>query len=290
MTPEAPDVTVVVPVYNGARTISACVTSLLALRFDRHRREILVVDNGSTDDTLGELARFGSEISVLHEPVRGVSAARNCGVRAARGRIIALTDADCEVEPDWLSSLVAPLSDSGVGIVGGRILSLFGANHIARFGETIHDHETAILASDLPYVIGMSWASPRNVLLDTGLFDVSLLRGQDVDFSWRIHRAGYRLAYAPGAVLRHHNETTLRGLLSEGYVHGVHAVRLRSKHLGGDAGFARDAWRASRRLLGDLRPLIRAGDRMRALLRLWFDLGKSAGEVVGSWRQGRAAR
>src|SRR5262245_13454924 len=104
MRPDA--ATVIVAVYNGASTIEACVASLLALHYPRPDHEIIVVDNGSTDGTAAVLASFGDRVRVLTEPTRGASAARNRGIRHARGRVIAFTDADCTVEPGWLAALV----------------------------------------------------------------------------------------------------------------------------------------------------------------------------------------
>ncbi|MES2176315.1 MAG: glycosyltransferase [Gemmatimonadota bacterium] len=275
-----PDVTVIVPVYNGETTIAACVASLLASDFLPGRVEFLVVDNASTDGTRSILDRFGEQVTVLTERTRGVSAARNRGIREARGHIVAFTDADCEVERGWLAALVAPLGDPSVGIAGGRILSRLDGNRIERYGERIHDHRRAIVEDELPYVISMNWASRTEILHEAGLFDESLLRGQDVDLSWRIQRCGYRLAYAPDAVIRHHNERTIRGLVHEGYVHGLHSVRLREKHAALDARVQPPRSAAARRMLGDLRRLPR-GNVVDGLLTLLFDAGKSAGEIVG---------
>ena len=99
---------VIVPVFNGADTIGECLASLLALDYPPSGFEIVVVDNGSTDGTAAVVAGLGGRVRLLHEPVRGASAARNRGVRAARGRLVAFTDADCAVEPHWLARLVEP--------------------------------------------------------------------------------------------------------------------------------------------------------------------------------------
>ena len=91
-----------VAVHNSVTTIAECVASLLALRYPRRRLEVVVVDNGSTDGTRDVLTAFGNDVRVLSEPIRGASAARNRGIRDARSQMIAFTDADCTVEPDWL--------------------------------------------------------------------------------------------------------------------------------------------------------------------------------------------
>ena len=281
---EVPDVAIIVPVYNGADTIAACVRSLLALHYPHNRRAVIVVDNNSTDATLDILHDFGDEITVLREVVRGAAAARNCGIRHTRASLIAFTDADAEADPGWLRALIPPLNDVSVGIVGGRILASVGGNRIERFGEAIHDHARAIHSQDAPYAMSGNWASRAEVLRGCGLFDESLLRGQDVDLAWRIHRAGFRLVYAPAAVIRHHNERTIRGLMHEGYVHGFHRVSLLRKHAGNDA-IRSPRSLVLQRLRGDLRRF-RSGDVVDGLLWLLFNFGKSLGERAGR----RAAR
>jgi glycosyltransferase involved in cell wall biosynthesis len=285
--PELPMVSIIVPVFNGAATIGKCVASFLALDYPRDRLEILIVDNGSTDGTAERLRAFGDRIRVLHESTRGAGAARNRGIREARGTVVAFTDADGTVDAGWLAAIVQPLRDPTVGIACGPVLSRRPCNRIELFGERIHDQRSAI-AQRIPYVASGNWASPRALLIDVGLFDEALLRGQDVDLSWRVGYAGYRFAYAAHARVYHRNERSLRGLVREGFVHGFNGVRLRDKHaaLGAPAGAGRRS-NAYRRLYWDLQRLARDDDRMNHLLRLVFDLGKSAGEL---WALARMPR
>ncbi|HEY7529054.1 MAG TPA: glycosyltransferase [Gemmatimonadota bacterium] len=225
-----PRVSVVVPAWNAAATLGGCLDSLLALRFPREEMEIVVVDNASTDGTAALLDRYRGRVRAFHEARRGPSAARNRGLRHARGELVAFTDADCVVEADWLSLLIQPLEDPQVGIVGGRILPTTPYNTIEAFGTEIHDHRASITQFDPPYVITMNWASRRSDLLSAGGFDESLRRGEDVDLTYRILARGLRLAYVPEAIVRHRNERTLRGLFAEGWAHGYHSIAVNRKH------------------------------------------------------------
>jgi glycosyltransferase involved in cell wall biosynthesis len=280
---------VVIPVRNAEATISDCVDSLLKLDTEGGAPELVVVDNGSTDGTLAALRAFGDGIVLLHEQRRGAAAARNTGIAGSRGEVIAFTDADCTVDPDWLALLVAALDDPGVGVAGGTILAATPANEVERFGEVIHDHRSAIEVYSPPYAITMSWASPRAVLEQTGGFDLGFLRGQDVDLSYRIVQAGYELAFVPGAVVHHRNESTLGGLFREGFVHGFHGVKARKRHrefLHG-YGHARGGSPRLRQIGSQLMDWARGRDAPRARCEATFNSGKKAGRLLGSARFGR---
>ena len=236
-TAKLPSVSVVVPAFDAARTITDCVRSLTALEYPRDLLEIIVVDNGSRDRTRALLESFGEAIRIVDEPRRGPAAARNAGVRSARGDVIAFTDADCTVDPRWLLPLVGALEDPGVGIAGGRILSRRPANAVELFGERIHDHRRALLWFEPPYAITMNWASRRAVLEAVGLFDVRLRRGEDGDLSYRIREHGYSFAYASEAIVYHRNQRTIAGLVREGWQHGFHAHPVRRRHASFIAAF-----------------------------------------------------
>lgn len=278
--PPAPEVSVVVAVYNGANVIGDCVASLLALEFPRERYEILVVDNGSTDGTAELVRGFGSQVRVSTEVRQGAAAARNRGIREALGRVVAFTDADATVDAGWLGSLVEPLDDRTIGAVGGRILSRRPGNRIERFGEVVHDQRVAIEQFDEPYVCSANWASRRDLLLEIGLFDETLRRGEDVDLAWRMHNAGYNLVYRQDAIVFHRNERTVWRLMCEGFDHGKVGVGLRDKHRTLLPMRTRRRSRVERRVLAHLRQLVVGADRREAALALVFDLGKAAGELV----------
>ena len=135
-----PTASVVVPAHDAEATVEDCARSLLALDYPPELLEIVVVDDGSRDLTRALLEAMGDAVVVVAQAHRGRAAARNAGVRAARGEVIAFTDADCAVEPAWLSELVAPLSDPAAGIAGGRTLARPGAGRAERYGELVHDH------------------------------------------------------------------------------------------------------------------------------------------------------
>ncbi len=284
-------VSVVVPVFNAEETLESCLRSLLSLTYPRERIEIIAINNNSSDGSAGILQRYRNSIRVLEETTQGAAAARNRGVRSARFDLIAFTDADCTVDPEWLGHLLEPLRrDPGMAAAGGRILCRRPANSVEKFGEVVHDHARAIGTFVPPYVITMNMAIRRAVLLDVGLFDESFLRGQDSDLSYRLYQKKYRLEYAPFALVYHRNESNLMGLFLEGFVHGMWDVKLKKKHA--DWLFPSRARIRYRDYLNLLKLFLtflsqtfcRRRIALQKLCEFCFSLGKKAGMIVGSVR------
>lgn len=225
-----PSVSVVVAARNAEQTIAECLDSLVALRYPRDRLELVVVDNGSRDRTRTIVEAYSGSVTLLDESKRGPAPPRNTGIRAGQGDVVALTDADCTVDPGWLEELVAPLADPAIGLAGGTILARRPATPIELLGEEIHDHRRAIEGFRPPYVITMNWAARRAVIDTLGPFDETLLRGSDAEYAFRAGQAGFRLVHCPGAIVYHRNERTLPGLFREGFQHAYHAGELRRRY------------------------------------------------------------
>jgi glycosyltransferase involved in cell wall biosynthesis len=284
--PPIPDVSIIVPVYNGERTLDSCVQSLLALNYPREHVELIFVNNASTDGTSAILTRYGDRVRVVFEKKGGPAAARNRGLREARHEIVAMTDADCVVDPNWLRFLIPWLENRSVGIVGGTILSKRPCNTIEQFGERIHDHHRAINVYEPPYVITMNWASRRSLVSQCCFFDDSFIRGEDVDLSYRIFQAGHKLNFSPEAIVYHSNEHTYSGLFHEGFLHGFYSVQVIKKHqillaTFGHRGINRGSYLT---LLSSLKRSILGVQAADARCDFVFNSGKKVGKIVGSIR------
>ena len=283
-----PTVSVIVPVFNSQETIEDCLDSLLQLDYPKRNIEIIAVDNGSTDQTLSILERRAAEIVLLHEPKRGPAAARNRGLLNANGQVAAFTDSDCIVESNWLRSIVSALQEKQVGAAGGRILAKIPCNRIGQFGELIHDHHNAIEVCEPPYVITMNWASRLSVLKDLKFFDETFTRCEDVDLSYRLLQAGYDFRYVPDAIIYHRNESTLGGLLHEGFLHGYYAVLAlkRHRHFLEQMGHRRSLLNTYRNLGSRLLDCLGEQNRMESACGFVFQMGKAFGKISGSIRYG----
>ena len=207
---ELPFVSVVIPVRNGADKIGDCIDSVLANDHPADRRETLVVDNGSTDGT-ADIIR-SRPVAYLHEPRPGVSNARNRGIAAAKGELIAFIDGDCIAEPRWLGELVKPFADPQVGCVAGELGHAPGESVAERQATRMFGAwQRYAVSSTPPYAITANAAYRRSVLDDIGPFDPRMPRAQDVELGLRFtERSPLRLVYAEDAVVRHRHRSTQR--------------------------------------------------------------------------------
>lgn len=233
-------VTVIVPVLDAERTLSACLNALNEL--EPAPEEILLVDNGSIDTSLSLMREFASgrtrsRVQVLEETRRGAAAARNRGLfsASAEAEIIAFTDSDCTPARDWLAELLAPFSDPTVSAVAGRIaaeasgstLERFSALYTLRLFDAPSRHELwTPRRGGFPTA---NFAVRRETAVDLGGFDTNVvLYGEDFDFCARLYARGGTIAYTPLAVVTHHHRDRLSGLVRQAFGFGRgHAYMMR---------------------------------------------------------------
>lgn len=184
------DVTVIVPAKNAARSIDACLAALAA-NLPGASREIIVVDNGSTDDTV-QRAR-GHGVRVLEVPQGFVSRIRNEGARSASGGIVAFIDADCLVLPEWYDAVVTGLADPSVGIVGCRHEVPADATWCQSVWHEAQMRREAE-GDRVSYVPAGNCAMRRELFLTLNGFDERLETGEDPDLCVRVAQRGYRVA------------------------------------------------------------------------------------------------
>jgi GT2 family glycosyltransferase len=224
-----PRVSVVVCSYNGGRTLDQCLRSLAALDYPDF--EVILVDDGSTDDTR-VIAQRHPAVRVIHQPNAGLSAARNAGLRASTGTVVAYTDSDCFADRDWLTFLTDQLRRSGAAAVGGPNLTpddgwLAGCVAAAP-GQPTHVLESDQVAEHIP---GCNMAFRREALEAINGFDpVYRKAGDDVDVCWRLQQAGHWITYAPAAFVWHHRRQGPRAYLRQQAGYGEAEGLLRFKH------------------------------------------------------------
>jgi len=214
----APTVSVVVPAFDEAVVIDRCVESILATGYPH--LDVVCVDDGSADDTLARMQRLAREhpqVRAIGKANAGKGAALNTGIALARGEVLVLVDADGLFRTDTLVELLRGFRDERVGAVCGndqpgnldRVLPCLLAL-VSHVGTGLMRRALDVVDC-VPVVSGNLGAFRRDVLEQVGPLRTDTL-GEDLELTWRVHRAGYRVAFAPRALVFAESPSTVRGL------------------------------------------------------------------------------
>jgi GT2 family glycosyltransferase len=281
------EISVVIPVYNGATTIGDQLEALSRQSSPRFW-EIVVADNGSTDNTLAIVDQWRPELPAVRvvdaSKHRGVSHARNSGVLASRAPLVLICDADDVVASDWLEALALGLESAD--LVGGAFdfTALNG-----RQGGRSHDAQQTGLPIGLdflPYAVGANFGMRRAVFEHIGGWDESYRSGgDDIDFSWRAQLAGFRLAYVPDAVVARRRRSSPTDLWKQFYGYGRAKPQLYAQYR--RHGAAREPIRRTVKTWAWI--VVHSPDLVRgsaARGRYLQVVGLRAGRIVGSLREG----
>ncbi|RYU15101.1 glycosyltransferase [Nocardioides iriomotensis] len=224
-----PSLSVVVCAYNEERRLGECLESLA--RLDYPHLQVLVCDDGSTDRTL-EIAER-SPFEVLALPHGGLSAARNAGLAAATGDIVAYLDADAACHPEWPYHLALAFEDPAVVVAGGPNLPFPDSGWVERAVALSPGNPVEVLVGDdrAEHVPGCNMAVRRTDLEDIGGFDTAYTAaGDDVDVCWRLMDGGGRIAFSAAAQVLHHRRDTVRRYLRQQRGYGRAERMLMGQH------------------------------------------------------------
>lgn len=227
-----PSVSVVVPVLDAAEDVPRLLESLAALDYPADRLECVVVDNGSTDGTVEIVRRHPVSLYMEHG-TRSSYAARNAGIRQARGDWIAFTDADCAPEPQWLRRLLLPPIPPDVGAVAGEVVSLEARTPVQRLTERygIVRHGTTLHHKALPSFSTANVAVRTDLLRALGGFRQDVRFFGDMELSWRLQlEAGARILFRPDARVRHRHRRSWGELWRHGRQHGQGVAFMRETY------------------------------------------------------------
>jgi cellulose synthase/poly-beta-1,6-N-acetylglucosamine synthase-like glycosyltransferase len=258
MQPTDPQISVVIITYNGASRIDRTLSQLRCQTVGPDAFDVLVVDDGSTDETAALAAAWGARVIRLPEN-RGAGSARNAGLDAVSTPLVAFIDDDCLPVPSWLENLLGPFSDLDVDGVGGRIvpsgrpgliLSFITDNNpwaplsanLLRSGNPLYRLVLYLLkvlrahrepqGDALFAVAGGNMAFRVDGLRDLGGFNPSLRVAEETDLCLRLHRRtrGARLVYRPQAEVSHRFETSLIGVLRRAHRYGQGTAKMAASH------------------------------------------------------------
>jgi len=209
----------VIPTFNRADMLASCLHALDGQRLSRADYEVVVVDDGSTDRTRDVIRewtlRTGMSLCMCSRSNGGPAAARNDGIRRARGALIAFVDDDCLPEPDWLQNLVDALpADTSCAGIGGRIVGKSDAL-VAQYVDWrgLLDHQQN--GGGIVYLVTANALFRKSCLLEVGGFDERFrwAGGEDPELARRLRARGYYLLATERALVVHRHRETFRGLM-----------------------------------------------------------------------------
>lgn len=222
-----PFLSIIIPVLNVARTVRDLMDSLMELDYPRDRMEVLAVDGGSTDGTREIVREY--PVRLLDQEGRGLNAARNTGLKYSRGEIVAFTDGDCVVPPNWPRAIARNFQDPRVSFVGGTLQGYDKSEPLSVYlDETFFQvspffrwrTETTDLHL-LHFPAGANMAFRKRVLERINFFDERIVYGfDDLEPVEKLGLRGFRIVLDPDVMVWHQHRTTLRAMLKQHFNYG----------------------------------------------------------------------
>lgn len=221
MTPEPesshPFVSVIIPVFNDAERLAACLDALDRQTYPAERWEAIVVDNGSTESPRGIVAKYPFA-QFAEEAKPGSYAARNRGIALAKGEVLAFTDSDCIPQSSWLASGVKRLVEvPDCGFVGGAV-EIFPLDPHRPTSVELFDMSFGLRQEEnveRGFSVTANMFTRRSVFDRRGGFDTELKSGGDEEWGRRVSAAGEASCYAPRAVVRHPARRTYGAIIRQ---------------------------------------------------------------------------
>lgn len=250
-----PFVSIIICSLNGAAYIADCLRSIQSQTYPADKREVIVIDDGSIDETSSIARSFDGVRVIRFEENKGIPIARNAGLNAAQGDLIAYIDSDCVAEPQWLEQVVPAFSDPTIVAAGGKVLAFSRATISQRYMEATgygnparNSPQKGILGRLIGYGLTMVYPTiletkaidvqavytanvvyRGTVIRAIGGFDEHLQTSEDSDVAARLRTQGGRIVYIPNAIVRHRHYETLAKVVGEPYKRVSHAVKFYAK-------------------------------------------------------------
>ena len=234
---ELKKVSVVVPVYNAESTLEQCIEALRGQDYPETYREIIMVDNNSTDRSAAIIQAHG-DIRYVEEAHQGPAAARNRGASAASHDLLVFTDSDCLPDRAWLRTLAAVFDeDSDLDVAGGEIVPHSLERYLARmmWRQGLLVQQRMILRKDpFPFCISANMAIRKEVFDGLGGFSLEypLASGEDMALGFELYRQGGHFGYVPDAIVRHHHRSSWRQLYHQFVRYGQGSARFYTLNAG----------------------------------------------------------
>jgi len=231
-----PTLSIVIPVLDRAGELGRCLRSIGRIDYPKDKLQVIVVDDGSRDDSAQVARSLGALVVSSGGVRRGPAAARNVGAAQASGELLAFIDSDCTASSGWLAELVPLFRDLKTAAVGGRVDGMCSASCVDRYEAVMSSlslgsrERFGNSGDDTFYLPSCNLLVRRLVFLSVGGFEESMQVGEDVDLTWRLRDAGWTIAYLPAGNIRHEHRSTLRSFMSRRFDYGTSEGMLQKLH------------------------------------------------------------
>ena len=229
-----PAISVVVAHLNQPEPLKALLASLYAQDFDMGTAEVIVVDNGSRTLPREVVSAFPAAI-LAEEAEPGPGHARNRGVALARAPLVAFTDSDCRVAPDWLAAILARFADPALEILGGEIrmtTEIPGDPSPAEAFDCVYGYEQRDYIERQGFSVTANMAARRALFERVGPFS-GIEIAEDMDWGQRATALGHLTRYAPEVVVLHPARRTMAELYAKWDRNISHHYRVQAQGMGG---------------------------------------------------------
>lgn len=233
-----PEVSIVIPVMNRAGELRRCLTSLTQLSYPQEKIQIIVVDDGSSDDSPQVALEFGALLVPSGGCGRGPAAARNVGASSAAGEILAFIDSDCSASIGWLDELIPVFNDPSMAAVGGQVDGMCTESAVDRYEAVMSSlsigsrERIGNSGKDTFYLPSCNLLVRRSAFRSAGGFNDSMHVGEDVDLTWRLRDRGWTICYMPAGNVLHEHRSSIRSFMSRRFDYGTSEGMLQRLHPG----------------------------------------------------------
>jgi glycosyltransferase involved in cell wall biosynthesis len=233
---QSPYYSIVIPTFNRPDCLRICLHAIAHLNYPKEQFEVIVVDDGSPHplDAVVESFNTSFAIKLLRQSNKGPAAARNTGIAAARGIMIAFVDDDCEPDENWLQVLAAQHATALDCLIGGRMINRLSNNLYSTASQLITDvvyrHYNAD-PNNARFVASNNMALPTDSLREIGGFDEAFLMAaaEDRELCERWRSLGKRIVYSPDMIVYHSHHLTLTSYLRQHFNYGRGAYHFHQK-------------------------------------------------------------
>jgi len=231
-----PEISIIIPVKDRAGELRRCLTSLSNLNYPQEKLQIIVVDDGSSDDSPSVARQYRALLVPSGGSGRGPAAARNVGASLASGEILAFIDSDCSASREWLNELIPSFINPAMAAVGGQVDGMCSASAVDRYESTMSSlslgsrERTGSSGRDTFYLPSCNLLVRRSAFRSAGGFKDSMHVGEDVDLTWRLRDKGWTISYLPAGNVLHEHRSSIRSFMSRRFDYGTSEGMLQLLH------------------------------------------------------------